>query len=251
VDVSSITVGSVSIDVYDLPGIAALQTDEFQESMKQFFNDGFKQMPLEHNTTLICDNSVIPRPILPETVRKGIFRQFHNLAHSNWKISSRIILSRFTWPHAKKDIKRWCQECTECQKNKVTRHIKTTPHSIQDPSGRFTHVHMDIVGPLKPVDDSINRFIISFIDRATNWVEATPVSSITAKEVAKTFISTWFSRFGTPLYLTTDRGSQFESELFHELSTSLGFTRLRTTAYHPQSNGKIERYHRTMKASII
>jgi cleavage and polyadenylation specificity factor subunit 1 len=251
VDFPEITIGSVQIDIFDLPAIAALQTDEFKESMKPFFMDGFKHVSLNKKLVLVCDNSVIPRPILPEPARRSIFEQFHGLAHSSWKTSSRVILSRFTWPQAKKDIKKWCQECLACQRSKITRHIKTIPQTPQEPTGRFTHVHMDIVGPLPPVEGSVNRFIVSFIDRATNWVEATPVSSITANEVAKTFISTWFSRFGTPLYLTTDRGSQFESELFHELSKSLGFTRLRTTAYHPQSNGKIERYHRTMKASVM
>jgi len=58
------------------------------------------------------------------------------------------------------------------------------------------------------------------------------------------------SRFGVPLYLVTDRGRQFESELFDKLSSIIGFHRLRTTAYHPQSNGIIERVHRTIKTAL-
>jgi cleavage and polyadenylation specificity factor subunit 1 len=250
-DSKQATVASVTLDVYDLPSIAAMQTPEFKDQIEPSYANGLKYVQLDGDVTLLCDNSVIPRPILPENVRSIIFRQFHNISHSNWRVSSRIILARFTWPNAKKDIKRWCKECLECQRNKVSRHVKTIPQLIQEPNTRFTHVHMDIVGPLPPVEGSTNRYIVTFIDRATNWVEATAINSITAKAISATFISTWFSRFGTPLYLTTDRGPQFESELFHELSTSLGFTRLRTSAYHPQSNGKIERYHRTLKASLM
>ena len=52
------------------------------------------------------------------------------------------------------------------------------------------------------------------------------------------------------MYLTTDRGSQFESELFECLAITIGFCRLRTTAYHPQSNGQIERFNRTLKEAL-
>ena len=134
---------------------------------------------------------------------------------------------------------------------KVTRHTKTPRGQFNEFPMRFSHVHMDIVGPLQPVSGYTGRYIVSFIDRATDWAEAAVIDSITAEVVSQSFIATWFSRFGVPLFLTTDRGSQFESELFNEISKTLGFVRLRTTAYHPQANGKVERYHRTLKASIM
>ena len=68
--------------------------------------------------------------------------------------------------------------------------------------------------------------------------------------VAETFILTWFSRFGVPLYITTNQGPQFESNLFAELAKLLGFAHMRSAPYHPQANGNIERYHRTLKASL-
>ena len=71
-----------------------------------------------------------------------------------------------------------------------------------------------------------------------------------ATSVAVAFISGWVSRFGCPLLLITDRGAQFESELFSHLSSLLGFHHIRTTGYHPQSNGMIERFHRTLKSAI-
>ncbi|KAG1714748.1 Mitogen-activated protein kinase-binding protein 1 [Nymphon striatum] len=97
----------------------------------------------------------------------------------------------------------------------------------------------------------LSRYLLTCIDRATRWTEAVPLADITAKSVALGFLNTWISRFGVPLIVHTDRGRQFESELFNQLSHIVGFHRLRTSAYHPQANGLIERFHRTFKTAIM
>ena len=68
--------------------------------------------------------------------------------------------------------------------------------------------------------------------------------------MAHAFMSGWISRFSTPSTITTDRGSQFESSLWHSLMHLLGSSRLRTTAYHPVANGLVERFHRQLKAAL-
>lgn len=89
------------------------------------------------------------------------------------------------------------------------------------------------------------------IDRETRWPEAVPTGSITAENVATVLVQHWISRFGAPIRITTDQGRQFESDLFKRLSEKLGTTKIRTTAYHPASNGRIERWHRPLKAAIM
>lgn len=246
-----ITVNQIASDVFDLSAIAAAQTPEFHDEMTTIYSSGIQTVLLNPTSPLLCDKSIIPRPIVPESERFKLFKHFHEMSHSNWKATARLITSRFTWPSSQKDIKEWAKSCLKCQQNKVTRHTKTPVGEIQGFPNRFEHVHMDIVGPLPAVSGYTQRYIVSFIDRATNWVEVDAIDSIMADVIANSFVRTWFSRFGVPLYLTTDRGSQFESELFSELSKSLGFVRLRTTSYHPQANGKIERYHRILKSSLM
>lgn len=74
---------------------------------------------------------------------------------------------------------------------------------------------------------------------------------MTAPTIAQALVTGWISRFGVPKRITSDQGRQFESTLFAELLRTFGITHLRTTPYHPQSNGIIERWHRTLKAALL
>lgn len=88
------------------------------------------------------------------------------------------------------------------------------------------------------------------IDRCTGWYEAIPIENIKAETVAFAFYSGWIARFGVCETLTTDQGRQFESSLYTELAKLIGFKRIRSSPYHPAANGRIERYHRTLKSAI-
>ena len=76
------------------------------------------------------------------------------------------------------------------------------------------------------------------------------MADMTATIVAQALLSGWISRFGVPSTITTDRGAQFESALWTELIKYLGTICLRTTSYHPQANGLIERFHLQLKAAL-
>ena len=126
--------------------------------------------------------------------------------------------------------------------------MKASVPAISVPSRGFSHVHIDIVGPLPSSQNC--SYILTMIDRTTRWPEAVPISSISTEACVKAFISTWISRFGVPATLTSDRGAQFTSSVWAGVCRILGISASQTTSFHPQSNGMIERFHRSMKSSL-
>ena len=78
-------------------------------------------------------------------------------------------------------------------------------------------------------------------DYFTIWVESYPIPNMEAKTIANVFVSHFVNRFGAPDVLHTDQGRNFESALFKEVCLLLGVQKTRTTPYHPQSDGLVER----------
>ena len=147
------------------------------------------------------------------------------------------------------NIRDWAKSCPYCQRSKVQRHTRTPLQSFPLAKSRFAHVHLDIVGPIPPSRGF--RYLLTMVDRFSRWPEVVPLADIQAQTITDAFLSGWVSRYGVCSTVTTDRGSQFESNLFRSLLQQLGITRIRTTSYHPASNGMVERLHRTLKASLM
>ena len=106
-------------------------------------------------------------------------------------------------------------------------------------------IAMDIVGPL-PVTERGNRYILVVGDYFTRWKEAYPMKDMEAQTVACILVNEFICRLGVPDTIHTDQGRNFESKLIKELCQMLGIKKTRTTPYHPQSDGMVERFNRTL-----
>jgi Integrase core domain len=131
----------------------------------------------------------------------------------------------------------------------VTRHNKGAVQPIAVPLLRFSHLHIDLVGPL-PTSAEGYSHLFTIIDRSTRWCEAVPLRSTTANDCAAALISGWVARFSVLAVLTSDRGAQFTSAVWGSFTAKLGVQHTMTTAYHPQSNGMVEQLHRRIKDAL-
>jgi len=111
---------------------------------------------------------------------------------------------------------------------------------------------VDLTGP--HVTSQGYRYIMTACDAFTRFVVAVPIRNKTALCAATALVHEVVLKYGTHHCILTDLGREFQNELWQELCRPLGVTRLRTTAYCPSTNGKIERWHRllhSMMAKVV
>ncbi|UYV67129.1 hypothetical protein LAZ67_4004017, partial [Cordylochernes scorpioides] len=240
-----------AITTIDYEEIAKEQTGdpELQNLISKNTSLKFKQCPLQSGNLLWCDVSTNNiRPFIPIKFRMMVFRNFLELSHPGIKATTKQLTSRFIWPNMNKDIRKWARACVNCQKCKVSIHTKSEIGKYQEVDERFSVVHIDLIGPLPPSNGNI--YCLTCIDRYTSWMEVVPLPDMKSETVARAFYENWIVRFGAPHTVISDRGKQFTSQLFKDLTTLCGIKLRHSTAYHPQCNGKIERLHRTIKTAI-
>lgn len=245
-------IGAISSSLIDYCALARAQLEDAEmEDYNHNLNLTLAHVPIKNSNNLyiLCDISLQrPRPIVPKLWQRKIFDIMHNLSHPGIRSSRKLISERFLWKNIQKDVGNWVRTCLPCQRAKIHKHTSAPLEIFPLPDRRFNELHVDIVGPL-PISQGF-KYLFTVIDRFTRWPVAVPMVDSTADSCAHALLNGWIQYFGTPDNLTSDRGAQFESELWASLNKLLGSNRSRTTSYHPQANGVIERFHRQLKGAL-
>lgn len=175
----------------------------------------------------------------------------HPLAgHPGIKRTFNLLKSKgYHWSGMKQDISDFNKACHECQLTKISRQPRKHPILITDTSSEPTEkISLDFLGPYTTTDDG-NKQIMSLQDDLTKFIvlKAVPNADTT---VVVNILMEYFSLFGIPKKIRTDQGRNFCSNLMKELTEELGIGKIECTAYHPESNGALERSHGTLKEHI-
>lgn len=186
---------------------------------------------------------IVPRPLQRELLEAAHNSKFGGHLGVN-KVVQKLKLN-FYWFRMRETVRTWISKCEVCGARKHPKHKGKAPMGSFVTGAPMDRIQMDIMGRF-PTTEGNNQYILVIQDQFSKWVEAYPLPNQTAATIADIVVNEFFSRFGLPLEIHTDQGSNFNSNLFRELCKLLGVFKTRTTPYHPSSNGLVERYNKTL-----
>jgi hypothetical protein len=186
--------------------------------------------------------------VVPEKFVRKVISLNHNpifVGHPGQARTLNILCLRYYWPKMRRDVQAYIQNCQECQQTKPSHEFRAPMGEVLEPSYPFQVTAMDICGP-PPVTANNHRYLLTVLDYLTHYAEAVPLKQATAKECARAYATHIISRHGSRSKLITDQGRNFTSAFFRETCKILGIKQL----YHPMSNGKLEKWHRSLAEGL-
>lgn len=188
--------------------------------------------------------------ILPASLKKKVLEQLHDHSgHLGIRKTTENIKQRFYWPGYESDIEMYVKECRQCQQRNPQQPRQHAPLGTITASYPFEKVSWDIMGPL-PTTSAGNKYILVVTDIFSKWTEAFAIHSTDSATLATILFDEVICRYGVPTVLHSDQGANLTSKLVASLCHHLGIAQTRTTAYHPQGNGQVERFNRTLEAML-
>ena len=191
--------------------------------------------------------------VLPQSRRQFVLKLAHGdpmSGHLGVGKTYQRLKKSFYWPGLLADVKRICRNCPVCQvagkkgQDPPRAALRPIP-VVEEP---FTRVIVDCVGPL-PRSKSGHEYLLTIMCATTRFVEAVPLRRIHAKAVSEQIVK-FFTTFGLPREVQTDQGTNFTSRIFRSVLGKLGIRHVVSSPYHPESQGALERFHRTLKEML-
>lgn len=213
------------------------------QKKQQIRNDKVKEFFVQRNDLDIIQGCLFKqdRIVIPTQYRNQILEELHN---GNPGIVRMKLLARniIYWPTITQDIERKVKSCEECARVPIAQ-IKCTLQSWPHASKAWSRIHIDYAGPLD------GCWYLVIVDAYSNWPEIFKTALTTSKRTIE-LIEEAFSRNGLCDTIVSDNGPQFSSLEFKNVCIKQGIQHCRTAPYHPQSNGKAEKFVHILKTAI-
>ncbi len=260
---------SLPVDLLSVSHAELVEAQKLDPSLKQLFDSVVPTCELEKQspTYYLQDglllrrwvpcgeqlaDAVVEQVVLPSKYRQSVLKAAHDGAagHMGVRKTYDRILRHFFWPRLKSDVSTFIKTCHICQLTGKPNQT-VTPAPLQPiPAVRqpFEHLIIDCVGPL-PRSKSGCSYLLTVMCQSTRYPAAYPLRTISARSVVKA-LSQFISVFGVPKIIQSDQGSNFTSRLFEQVLKQLQVRHQKSSVYHPQSQGALERFHQHLKSLI-
>lgn len=190
--------------------------------------------------------------VVPKSLQDNVLKLVHGApgaGHFGYYKTLRKLQKKFYWGQHHKDVEAFCRKCDECVAKKGPAGQSHAPLQQYQVGSPMERVGVDVMGPF-PMSNRGNRYVLVAMDYFSKWPEAYAVPDQETSTILDCLLGGMFSRFGIPLELHSDQGRNFESRLFAALCDRLGIKKTRTTPLHPQSDGLVERFNRTLATQL-
>jgi hypothetical protein len=189
--------------------------------------------------------------VVPKNKQIEVLHYLHDIptaAHLGAEKTLEKVRQTFYWSGMKDDIQSYCLHCSQCTARKTVKPARS-PLGSSAASEPLERCAIDIFGPLPKTKDG-NSYVLVICDCFTRWTEAIPLPNQEAGTIAKAFVDHYVSRFGVPMVIHSDQGRNFTSKLFSDMCDLLQIHHTKSTPLHPQSNGLVERFNRTLATML-
>ena len=191
--------------------------------------------------------------LLPKHLLKELLQAIHGTAHRHPGISKMLqeIRQNYYYPGMAKHVKKWVEGCETCARDKRVPNNTITPELLNLPEWDLGPEDAMQIGLLPNLPTSGNyQTVMTVIEVFSKYLFAYPLIEATATNVAKVRIDIMTKHSYLPTTLITDKGSAFTSTIIAEITQILGITLKFATTKHPQTIGKLERTHASLKTNL-
>jgi transposase InsO family protein len=194
-----------------------------------------------------------PRLVIPEMLVDRLIRDHHdakNAAYAGVKKTQQWMKKKYYWPTLHRDVEDYVLSRDQCARLRASRTITAPMGNLPEARNLGEVASIDITGPYATSTKG-NRYLLTYIDHFTKWAEAVHLPDQEATTVTNALVTQIFTPHGVCDKLLSDRGRNITSEIIREVFRLLGVDKLFTSPDRPQSNGQVERFHRTLHAGLV
>ena len=186
--------------------------------------------------------------VVPQIHRDVALDGFHRqAAHQGQSHSLSLMQEQFWWPGMARDLRNRIRKCGRCKKFEAAPPVAPLRPLACSGPGELLHVDFTSIEETVPLhEEPVIRNVMVMQDHFSKYMVAYVVKDQTARTAAETLRNGYFGLFGAPAYLVSDQGKAFTGHLISNLCELYGVQKLRTSPYHAQTNGQVERMNQTI-----